>query len=237
MAGLFAAYLYDSQSLPRDFVPDSRLKARYMPDAMRLASEQYACEILDNAQFDGSNAAFDEYIFYGIDEESGAEFKEFMGKRKQQLDNANLRSALQLMGVDPRTEVTHLDLALQANSKLFMNQAGVRQFLDRLWRRPSNNGDFVQNHLEVAPCIKGFVKLAGFTSFIVIYMVMMANLPARDEPFTTSAIETVFWVWALTFLLSEVFEAHADFDTLRQVCPHCRCFAVLELITLPMCST
>ena len=106
VAGLFSAYLYDSQSLPHDFVPDARLKARYMPGTMRLASEQYACEILDHAKFDGSNAAFDEYIFFGVDEESSPEYREFLSQRAD--ENANLRSALQLMGIDPRTEVTHL---------------------------------------------------------------------------------------------------------------------------------
>eukprot|EP01045_Picozoa_sp_COSAG04_P010674 COSAG04_NODE_659_length_11458_cov_3.404173_8_plen_143_part_00 len=109
------------------------------------------------------------------------------------------------------------DLALHANSKLFMNQAGVKQFLGRLWRRPSNNGDFLQNWLEVAPIVKGGVKLVGFSCFIILYMAVLANMPPRDEGLDSSRLETAFWVWALTFILSEFAEAHADFDTLRQV--------------------
>ena len=58
LAGLFSAQIYRHQLLPADFVPDARLKPKYLPKTMRMASEAYACEILDNAELDGSNAAF-----------------------------------------------------------------------------------------------------------------------------------------------------------------------------------
>ena len=101
-------------------------------------------QILDNAELDGSNAAFDSFIFYGIDEEDEDTYIDFVTKETDQIENTNRRDVLHLVGVDARAEVTHIDLALLANSKQFMTQNGVMQFLLKLWTRPSDNGCFVQ---------------------------------------------------------------------------------------------
>ena len=45
LAGLFSSQIYRHQLLPADFVPDARLKPKYLPKTMRVASEAYACEV------------------------------------------------------------------------------------------------------------------------------------------------------------------------------------------------
>ena len=49
-----------------------------------------------------------------------------------------------LMGLPTDQGVTHLDVAVAANCKQFMNKAGPKQFLEKLWRHPNSNGDYVQ---------------------------------------------------------------------------------------------
>ena len=219
VAGIFSTYMYRDQILPEDFVPDARLKAKYMPDEMKRASELYACEILDNAELDGSYAAFDEFLFYGIDEEESDDYIDFVTKESEQLENSNLRSALVMMGVDPRTEVTNLDLALRADSKLFMSQAGVTQFLNKLWKRPSDNRKWVQRQMPPffrSPLVKGILMLIGFGAFLGLYVSFVVSIPARGEPLELSPKEVVFWGWAMTFLLNEVQEAMGDFDAISE---------------------
>eukprot|EP01047_Picozoa_sp_COSAG01_P036409 COSAG01_NODE_2844_length_6989_cov_41.950943_2_plen_1363_part_00 len=178
IAGLFSAYLYSQQRLPKDFVPDADLKAKYQPKAMCQSAEQYACDVLENTILSGSNAAFDEIVFYGAEEERGDQYRTYIAKEKDQLENVNLRSALTLMNIPTDTGVTHLDIALQADCKQFMNMAGPRQFLVKLWcarmlsntcymvqwvrrvllgrERPSNNGNWVQSQIAVvSPAVKG----------------------------------------------------------------------------------
>jgi hypothetical protein len=65
LAGLFSSYVYSRQRLPRRFVPDAEQKSTYQPLAMTKLSEQYACDILDNAILAGSSAAFDQFVYYG----------------------------------------------------------------------------------------------------------------------------------------------------------------------------
>ena len=116
LAGLFSAYLYNRQKLPHGFVPDAEQSAKYLPLAMTIASEQYACEILDNAIFAGSTAAFDEFVFYGksasvfcgprvqrelgrltdrgfagTEEEDTVDFNRFFFKDTRRFKNSNLR--------------------------------------------------------------------------------------------------------------------------------------------------
>ena len=216
LAGIFSAQIYRHQILPTDYVPDAKLKPKYLPSQMRAMSEAYACEILDNAEFDGSNAAFDSFIFYGADEEEDDDYIDFVTKEADQIDNTNVRSVLQLVGVDEKTEVTHIDLALLANSKKFMTQNGVMQFLEKLWTRPSDNGNWVQRHLPQklqVPRIKMMVNLYGFVAFLIAYIYMLRSVPARGEEFVLTNYEIAFWCWAQTFMLNEVVEALGDFDT------------------------
>jgi hypothetical protein len=216
LAGIFSAQIYKRQILPADFVPDARLKPKYLPKAMQKASEEYACEILDNAELDGSNSAFDSFVFYGIDEEDGDEYIDFVTKESDQNENANVRMALHLMGVDPRCCMTNIDLALLASNKQFMTQNGVMQFLLKLWSRPSDNGNWVQRRLPYylqIPRTKGVLNLIGSVSFLVLYIFFLSNIPPRAEEFPTTASEVFFWAWTLTFVVNEVFEAIGDFES------------------------
>ena len=216
LGGLFSAQIYRHQKLPADYVPDANLKKRYLPKAMRVSSESYACEILDNAEFDGSNSAFDSFIFYGIDEEDSDEYINFVVKETDKIENTKLREVLQLMGVDERTEVTNIDLALLANSKLFMTQNGVMQFLFKLWTRPSDNGNWVQRKLPVVlqiARVKMLVNLLAFAAFLAMYVLVLRSIPPRGEEYELSGFETVFWCWALAFAVNEAAEACGDYDT------------------------
>ena len=105
----------------------ARLKPKYLPRAMQESSERYAVEILDHAELDGSNAAFDSFVFYSQDEEDSDDFIDFVTKESEQIENANTRTALHLMGVNPLSKVTNIDLALLAGNKNFMAQNGVMQ--------------------------------------------------------------------------------------------------------------
>ena len=217
LAGIFSSFFYRNQLLPPDFVPDAKLKAKYKPKAMQRSSEEYACEILDCAELDGSNAAFDSFLYYGVDEEDGDDYRNFITKEQQQIENSNVRAALELMGVDPRTEVTHLDLALLANTKMFMAQAGVTQHLLKLWKRPSDNDNLVQRHLPALfqiPKVKGYLNLVGFAAFIAVYATLLINVPNRGDPQELTAVEGVFWIWTLGLILNEVMEAVGDFDAI-----------------------
>ena len=154
---------------------------------MKTAAEAYACDILDNAELSGSNAAFDEFLFYPLSSETdpSSGFTEFVAKKRDQIANANLRSALMLMDIDQDSEVTNLDLALKAESKLFMSQAGVTLFLRMLWLRPSDNGSFVQRQMpewtRLTPVSQGLLKIVGFAAFIFLYATFLANVPERGH--------------------------------------------------------
>ena len=167
--------------------------------------------------FQGSNAAFDSFLYYGVDEEDGDDYRNFITKEQQQIENSNVRAALELMGVDPRTEVTHLDLALLANTKMFMAQAGVTQHLLKLWKRPSDNDNLVQRHLPALfqiPKVKGYLNLCGFATFIAVYATLLINVPNRGDPQELTAVEGVFWIWTLGLILNEIMEAVGDFDAI-----------------------
>lgn len=216
LAGLFSAQIYRDQKLPADYVPDVNLKPMYLPKAMRASSESYACEILDNAEFDGSNSAFDSFIFYGIDEEDTDDYLNFVVKENDKIENTKLREVLQLMGVDERTEVTNIDLALLANSKTFMTQNGVMQFLMKLWTRPSDNGNWVQRTLPDAlqiARVKMLINLFAFAAFLAMYVFLLRGIPPRGEEYKLTEFEMVFWGWAFAFALNEAVEARGDYDT------------------------
>ena len=167
--------------------------------------------------FQGSNAAFDSFLYYGVDEEDGDDYRNFITKEQQQIENSNVRAALELMGVDPRTEVTHLDLALLANTKMFMAQAGVTQHLLKLWKRPSDNDNLVQRLLPALfqiPKVKGYLNLCGFATFIAVYATLLINVPNRGDPQELTAVEGVFWIWTLGLILNEIMEAVGDFDAI-----------------------
>ncbi len=221
VAGLFSSYLYQTQRLPRNYIPDANLKTRYRPEYMKTAAEAYACDILDNAELSGSNAAFDEFLFYPLSSETdpSSSFTEFVAKKRDQIANANLRSAMILMDVDQDSQITNLDLALKAESKLFMSQAGVTQFLRMLWLRPSDNGSFVQQQMPEwtrlsRPSVKGLLKIVGFAAFLILYAIFLANVPERGYVMPLTRIEATFWVWTLTLVVNEIAEARDDFDSL-----------------------
>lgn len=216
LAGLFSAEIYKRQFLPADFVPDARLKPKYLPMAMQEASEVYAVEILDHAELDGSNAAFDSFLFYSLDEEDSDDYIDFVTKESEQIENANTRTVLHLMGVNPLSKVTNIDLALLAGNKHFMAQTGIRQFLLKLWARPSDNGNWVQRQLPSilgTPQVKGMLNLLGAVVFLVLYIIFISAMPPRGEPFEATALDVLFWGWALTLVLNEVAESMNDFQT------------------------
>lgn len=223
VAGLFSSYFYQTQRLPRNYIPDANLKKSYRPENMKTAAEAYACDILDNAELSGSNAAFDEFLFYPLRSETdpSSGFTEFVPKKRDQIANANLRSALMLMDIDQDSQVTNLDLALKAESKLFMSQAGVTQFLRMLWMRPSDNGSFVQQQMPnwtrlSRPSVKGLLKIIGFAAFIILYAIFLANVPERGHVMQLTGTESAFWIWTLAYIVNEIAEAQDDFDSVLQ---------------------
>eukprot|EP01043_Picozoa_sp_COSAG02_P028229 COSAG02_NODE_1702_length_11245_cov_6.015432_8_plen_1458_part_00 len=223
VAGLFSSYLYQTQRLPRNYIPDANLKRSYRPENMKTTAEAYACDILDNAELSGSNAAFDEFLFYPLTSETdpSSGFAEFVPKKRDQIANANLRSALVLMNVDQDSQVTNIDLALKAESKLFMSQAGVTQFLRMLWLRPSDNGSFVQQQMPEwtrlsRPSVKGLLKIIGFAAFIILYATFLASVPKRGDAMGLTGTESAFWIWTLAFIINEIVEARDDFDSVLQ---------------------
>eukprot|EP01043_Picozoa_sp_COSAG02_P010313 COSAG02_NODE_360_length_23829_cov_107.112769_8_plen_1933_part_00 len=215
VAGLFAAYVYKKQALPRNFVPDTQFKERHMPHNMRRSCELYACDILDNADFQGSYAAFDEFVYWGKDEEDDELFKRFKSLRKDRRDNANIRAALKLMHQDANTEPTNIDLALMANSKVFMGQPGVTQFLTKLWRLPSNNGKYTDALFSrfSAPRVKCYVSIIGYLIFLGIYVSFVLSMPSKSVELSLTFNEGVFWFWELASAMSEIGEAFGDFDS------------------------
>jgi hypothetical protein len=188
---------------------------------MRVRFEQYAVRILNHTFLGESTAAFDQYLFYGIDEEDGVTYRTFMHKRSSQIENTSLRDALQLMGIPVETEVTHLDLALRANAKLFMSQRGVKQFLSRLFNRPAASDEYcsrlASKHLKVSPRIKGWVHATGFGMFLAIIMSFIFSLPAHDKAIeSTTTVEVAFWLWVLAYGLDEIDSASGDLGLTRE---------------------
>ena len=222
VAGLFAAYIFRKQALPKNFIPDTQLKTKHMPLEMRRSSERYACEILDHADFQGSLAAFDEYVFWGTDEEDGPHFKRFKRRIKDRRENANVRAALMLMNQDSVSEITNIDLALAANSKVFMGQAGVTQFLNTLWKAPSNNGNFTDAWMSrrvgrfSSPRYKCYYSIVGYLAFMALYISVVLSMPGLHENLVFTGREVVFWGWEFVFILREISEATDDFDSFRQ---------------------
>lgn len=221
VAGLFGCYLYNTQKPKRTAVADARTEVGHSPAQMRVRFEEYAVRILNEAFMGESTAAFDQYLFYGIDEEDGVTYRTFMHKRRSQIENTILRDALQLMGIPAETEVTHIDLALRANAKLFMSQRGVKQFLTRLFKGPAVSDKYCSRlaaqHLKVSPRIKGWVHSAGFALFLAIVTSFIFSLPAHDKAIESiTAVEVVFWLWVLAYVLHEIDSATGDLGLTRQ---------------------
>jgi len=101
---------------------------------------------------------------------------------------------------------------------LSIASAGPKQFLDKLWRRPNDNGNFVQSYFGVAgsPFIKSVYSIIGFAAFLCVYVSYLVSLPGRNQPHNIeiTPIEVVFWGWTFTFVLSEAYEA-VGFDSVR----------------------
>lgn len=215
VAGLFAAKLYSEHKLPRNHVPDVTQKARFMPSEMRLRCEQYAVSVLNHANLDQTTAAFDEYMFYSTKMEGTAVFKEFLNTQQAVIDNESIRDALTLIDVSPEQPVTRIDLALMCNAKAFLNQPGVAHFLDRLWKRPSENGQYVQwmASYYISPRHKGVINMAGFLSMLMVVMSFISSLPERGDSIELfGALEVTFWVWTLAYVYNEL----EQFTTLHE---------------------
>ena len=210
VAGLFAAYMYQGQVLPRDFVPDARVKESRLPETMRQAAEKYACDILDNAELFGSQAAFDEYLFYTPAEEEEDSC--------DKLPNATFRSALYLMRIHSDTAITHLDMALESEVKSFMNQRGVSQFLQKLWRLPSANGKYVQDRLRMSPRSKAQLDLVMYVGYLAVYIGFVLSMPEKDsldqKSIRHKRIDVVFWLWTAASVVHEIVEAQLHFSSL-----------------------
>ena len=104
------------------------------------------CVFEDNASdswggFFSSRAIFDEYLYYGLDEEKWSDAHEegrarykLLSKDERQ-DNRRHRMGLTLMGCHVDTAKTRVDLAILAKSKLFLGHHSTMHFMDTLWIR------------------------------------------------------------------------------------------------------
>jgi len=154
-------------------------------------------------------------MFYSTKMEGTAVFKEFLNTQQAVIDNESIRDALTLIDVSPEQPVTRIDLALMCNAKAFLNQPGVAHFLDRLWKRPSENGQYVQwmASYYISPRHKGVINMAGFLSMLMVVMSFISSLPERGDSIELfGALEVTFWVWTLAYVYNEL----EQFTTLHE---------------------
>jgi hypothetical protein len=225
-AGLFASYMYKRGA--------SAMEERYNPAHMARMSEQYVCEILhvlagdhhsstdglttDDAVLDGRSLVFEQFKFYSRNDENKRGFLTFLDPQLR-LENSLVRSALELMKIDGDHDVTNIDLAFAAEAKQILSQDDASMYLQGIWTRPSNNGDFCDAIFRTSPRRKWQLHLVGTLAFLLLYTVFILKMPPRKfdastgEPNDLNAVEVVFWFCTLCYSCNEAKSAKEDFDS------------------------
>lgn len=121
VAGFFGAFCY--KTIPAKEA-NKVVKEKFLPQPMALCCEQYSVDILCSLVVDG-DAVFEEFVYWSEESEEKADFQRFLPKMADRQRNFMKRTALRSMGFGRNDEVTHLDLAIAADSKIFMGDAQV----------------------------------------------------------------------------------------------------------------
>ncbi len=208
---------------------------------MKRKWDQISADLLDCMEGSGNvlnsgSQVFDKYVFFGEDEEElwrkdnntvKTEFGHLT--TAQRTNNASLRSALQIMRSDMRTEWTHVDLALLAENKDFIGHRYTNKFIDDLWSRPCASVTGLHRFYAATPRQKYIARLVSWCLFLVLYVYVYTayeypsvvhrrqieegRLGIHEAP-GNSTLEGLFWLWVLTLCGAEYFQYRRDFDSL-----------------------
>lgn len=155
---------------------------------------QKTLRLLDELQLladpECTSAIFNQYLFFGLEEEMYAtahpeQLTMYAALSEgAKIDNARRRAALQLMGCDIGTPKTRVDLAILANCQEFLGHAATEQFMDYLWVSPSYNSYFAMltkgHWLSVLAVPR--VKFAGALICWIMFAALYATVYANFEP-------------------------------------------------------
>jgi hypothetical protein len=142
-----------------------------------------------------------------------------MKKQAQKQENMMLRSALQLINLRPDDKTTHIDLAIAADSKVFLGQPQVGQFINRLWHRESSNGEFCDALLPASPRQKWRLATCGHVIFLALHLLYVGSniepiYQLSKDGMQVSALEAFFWFWAVAYLGDEFVEICSNLSNL-----------------------
>ena len=176
---------------------------------------------------------FDQYVFFGTEEEENVacgertDWSMLTGEQRQQ--NASLRSALALMGVNGNAPMTRIDLAILAQNKMFMGNEATSAFMDEMWSTKCGNGYWVDTLMNASPYQKYISQICGNFGLLYLYIYVFFTMPHvnksdsvlqhTDGSVTTytswtngpETVEITFWLCALVQLVYEIYQVALDF--------------------------
>eukprot|EP01052_Picozoa_sp_SAG31_P019238 SAG31_NODE_1395_length_8516_cov_4.162885_5_plen_1018_part_00 len=202
VAGFFCAHCY--KQLPAQMAAKV-LAEKHLPKNVAKEAEQYCLDILSDLDIQEEHAVFEQYIYWSTEQQRHSDYARFVPKKSDQQRNYLVRSALSAMGFDRNDNITHLDLAIESDSRLFMGHPMVAAFLHRLWISPSDNGRFCDSLIPSSARQKWAISLVAHIGFLIMHMGYIATLPARGEELEHTTIEVLFWMWGVAFVLYEAF--------------------------------
>lgn len=235
---LLASYTYRNLGMGSHTTIQRRERSR---KKLKKKWDGIAADLLDcmegsgNVLYSGTQV-FDKYLFFGEDEEelwrndpntTKTEFGHLTPT--QRVSNTSVRSALQLMGSDARTEWTHVDLALVAENKDFVGHRHTNQFVDDVWVSPCASDRGFHRCCRVSPRQKYIGRLISWCLFMVLYIVVYTRYEypsvvhkhrveegriAIHDNQGDRALEGCFWLWVITMCISEHYQYRTDFDSL-----------------------
>jgi hypothetical protein len=243
--GAFAGAFLCSFSI-RHAVVSNPLVAATRSTAWSSKTIRFLDELQNVADPDCIRAIFDEYLYFGLEEEKYARQHPHQTTRygalslEEQMSNAKRRSSLILMGCDVEFPKTRVDLAILAGSKLFLGHPSTEHFMDTLWAQPcssASTGKYSEYLLEdtpfnvlSSPRMKFWSNTLGYISFVCLYATVYLDTPDAHQPSllggvglhvptqmsTPSSFEIVFWLWSFSMLINEMNQIRSDFDSVAE---------------------
>lgn len=230
VASFLGKYVYKHMGARVGGLKGSTKKTEFK-QKMQVKWDRMATDMLASLDPKGGNlvsgsTVFEEYVYFGISEESGSDFQELT--EQQKLDNRCKRSALTIMSIDPQEPQTRIDLAILAENKSIMGHPSTEQFLKKLYVRICGHETWSDSVAQVSPKFKLRTHLFFQLLFIVLFTYVYFMLLHPDEMEhqlddissggarktvweTMTGTEVFLWVWVATLTLNEIEQLVHDF--------------------------
>ena len=149
-------------------------------------------------------AVFDEYLYFGTEEEEYTrehphEITVYgILSQEEKISDAKIRQGLLLMGCDVDGPKTRIDLAIIADSKEFLGHPATEHFMDELWTAPASVTQYSELMLQdtalaslSTPRMKFVSSTFGWLVFVFIFSTVFMDTSSSGE-------EHGHWSWSQT---------------------------------------